>query len=66
MLVLLACLFYGVAYFVHVALEASLEKRTFIGKVLVECAHGYSGAGGDAGCGQALLADGEKNLNGGL
>ena len=51
---------------VHVTAEGGLEEGALVGEVLVEGADGDSGAGGDAGGGEALFADGDENLKGGL
>jgi hypothetical protein len=49
-----------------VAAETGLEECALIGEVLVEGADGDTGAAGDEGGGEALLAAGEQNLNGGV
>jgi hypothetical protein len=64
--VLLAYVIDGLADLVHVAAETGLEECALIGEVLVEGADGDTGAAGDEGGGEALLAAGEQNLNGGV
>jgi pyridoxine 4-dehydrogenase len=65
-LVLLADYLYGAAHLIDVTSEAGLQERAFVREVLVERANGDASACGDARGGQALLADGDQNLNGGL
>ena len=61
-----ADVFDGLPDVLEVLLEGGLEEGAFIGKVLVEGADGDAGAGGDAGGGEALLADTDENLKGGF
>ncbi len=58
--------FHGVADGGEVAAECGLEQRGLVGEVLVEGADGDSGTVGDAGGGEALLADGDENLKRGF
>jgi hypothetical protein len=51
---------------VEVACKGGAEQGGLVREVLVEGADGDAGAVGDAGGGEAVFADGEQNLNGGL
>ena len=47
-------------------IEGCLEEGALVREVLIESADRDAGAGGDAGGGEALLADADENLKGGL
>ena len=56
----------GLGDIVEVMAHGGLQEGALVGEVLVEGADRDAGARGDAGGGEALLADVAKNLNGGL
>jgi pyridoxine 4-dehydrogenase len=56
----------GFVDLIHVASECSLQQRALVGEVLIEGSDGDACACGDQGGGEALLADCQQNLNGGL